>query len=50
MAAIPPAMARDVTDMAGTTQPMPDHPARIADLWFAHNELVLMLGARARLS
>lgn len=44
MAAIPPAMARDVTDMAGTTQPVPDHPARIADLWFAHNELVLMLG------
>lgn len=39
-----PAMAREVTDMAGVTQSVPDHPARIADLWFAHNELVLMLG------
>ncbi|MCE2565810.1 ABC transporter substrate-binding protein [Komagataeibacter sp. FNDCF1] len=39
-----PAMARDVTDMAGTAQSVPDQPARIADLWFAHNELVLMLG------
>ncbi|WP_010507144.1 ABC transporter substrate-binding protein [Komagataeibacter europaeus] len=41
---LPPAMAREVTDMAGVAQSVPDHPARIADLWFAHNELVLMLG------
>ncbi|MCE2576243.1 ABC transporter substrate-binding protein [Komagataeibacter sp. FNDCR2] len=40
----PPAMARDITDMAGNAVSVPDHPTRIADLWFAHNELVLMLG------
>ncbi|WP_282761035.1 ABC transporter substrate-binding protein [Komagataeibacter saccharivorans] len=43
-AAAPAASARDITDMAGTPSSVPDHPARIADLWFAHNELVLMLG------
>ncbi|CAM3021868.1 ABC transporter substrate-binding protein [Komagataeibacter xylinus] len=39
-----PATAREITDMAGHAQAVPDHPARIADLWFAHNELLLMLG------
>ncbi|MBV1831173.1 ABC transporter substrate-binding protein [Komagataeibacter sp. AV436] len=38
------ATAREITDMAGHAQAVPDHPARIADLWFAHNELLLMLG------
>ncbi|GAB6967808.1 ABC transporter substrate-binding protein [Komagataeibacter kakiaceti JCM 25156] len=45
----PPAMARDVTDMAGNAVSVPDHPTRIADLWFAHNELVLMLGGARQL-
>ncbi|BAK84865.1 ABC transporter substrate-binding protein [Komagataeibacter medellinensis] len=50
MVAHRPAMARDVTDMAGTIQSVPDQPARIADLWFAHNELVLMLGGAGQIA
>lgn len=44
----PAAMARDITDMAGHAVSVPDHPDRIADLWFAHNELLLMLGGADR--
>ncbi|GBQ61610.1 Fe3+ transporter ferrichrome-binding periplasmic protein [Ameyamaea chiangmaiensis NBRC 103196] len=42
--------ARTVTDMRGHQVSIPDHPARIADLWYAHNELVVMLGGAARIA
>lgn len=38
------AAERTVQDLAGETVALPAHPARIADLWFAHNELLVMLG------
>ena len=36
---------RQITDMDGTVVSVPPHPASIADLWFAHNEILIMLGA-----
>lgn len=39
------ALARSVTDMSGTAVTVPDAPTAIADLWFAHNEILVMLGA-----
>ncbi|WP_323991368.1 ABC transporter substrate-binding protein [Nguyenibacter sp. L1] len=44
------APARSVVDMTGRVVACPDHPSRIADLWFAHNELVLMLGGAGRIA
>ena len=41
----PPAVARTVTDMSGTAVTVPNTPTAIADLWFAHNEILVMLGA-----
>ncbi|MBB2161440.1 ABC transporter substrate-binding protein [Gluconacetobacter sacchari] len=41
---------RVVVDMAGQRVTVPDHPARIADLWFAHNAVTIMLGATARIA
>ncbi|MFP5021219.1 ABC transporter substrate-binding protein [Pseudonocardia phyllosphaerae] len=46
----PPAgPTRPVTDTAGTTVQVPERPARIADAWPAHNEVVTMLGAGDRI-
>lgn len=42
--------ARTVVDMAGQSVTAPDHPARIADLWFAHNAVTIMLGGAARIA
>ncbi|WP_050935020.1 ABC transporter substrate-binding protein [Gluconacetobacter diazotrophicus] len=42
--------ARTVMDMTGHAVTCPDHPDRIADLWFAHNELTIMLGAAGRIA
>ncbi|WP_227004812.1 ABC transporter substrate-binding protein [Acetobacter senegalensis] len=39
------AQARTVVDMSGTPVEIKDNPTAIADLWFAHNELLVMLGA-----
>lgn len=39
------AQARTVVDMSGTPVEIKDTPAFIADLWFAHNEILVMLGA-----
>lgn len=44
-----PALARNVTDMSGTVVTVPDTPTAIADLWFAHNEILVMLGAAAKI-
>ncbi|MDG6094806.1 ABC transporter substrate-binding protein [Acetobacter sp. AN02] len=41
--------SRHVQDMFGTDVAVPDAPLRIADLWFAHNEIVTMLGAGSRI-
>ncbi|MFW7266517.1 ABC transporter substrate-binding protein [Gluconacetobacter sp. Hr-1-5] len=41
---------RTVVDMAGQSVTVPDRPARIADLWFAHNAVTIMLGAAARIA
>ncbi|MBB2204695.1 ABC transporter substrate-binding protein [Gluconacetobacter takamatsuzukensis] len=41
---------RTVVDMAGQSVTVPDHPARIADLWFAHNAVTIMLGAAGRIA
>lgn len=38
-----------VTDLAGNTLEVPAQVDRIADLWHAHNQIVLMLGAGDRL-
>ncbi|GBQ85371.1 Fe3+ transporter ferrichrome-binding periplasmic protein [Gluconacetobacter johannae DSM 13595] len=42
--------ARTVVDMAGHSVSVPDRPGRIADLWFAHNTLTIMLGATGRIA
>lgn len=39
------AEARTVVDMSGTPVEIKDTPTAIADLWFAHNEVLVMLGA-----
>ncbi|GBQ90952.1 Fe3+ transporter ferrichrome-binding periplasmic protein [Acetobacter nitrogenifigens DSM 23921 = NBRC 105050] len=39
-----------VSDMQGEKVSTPAHPVRIADLWFAHNEVVAMLGAADRVA
>lgn len=39
-----PAQTRTLHDRAGAVVVLPRHPRRIADLWFAHNALVVMLG------
>ena len=44
MASAHAAGTKTVTDMMGVKTEVPVPPARIADLWFAHNELVVMLG------
>jgi iron complex transport system substrate-binding protein len=36
---------RTITDMAGNTVDIPANIERVADLWHAHNEVMLMLGA-----
>ncbi|MBB2189541.1 ABC transporter substrate-binding protein [Gluconacetobacter azotocaptans] len=36
--------------MAGHSVSVPDRPGRIADLWFAHNTLTIMLGATDRIA
>ncbi|MGO3517225.1 MAG: ABC transporter substrate-binding protein [Acetobacter cibinongensis] len=43
------AFARPVTDMGGTVVQVPDAPSAIADLWFAHNESLVMLGAASKI-
>ncbi|WP_242011255.1 ABC transporter substrate-binding protein [Acetobacter fallax] len=40
---------RIVRDMTGASVAVPAHPQRIADLWFAHNEVLAMLGAADRI-
>ncbi len=40
---------RVVRDMTGAEATVPAHPERIADLWFAHNEVLAMLGAADRI-
>ncbi|MBB2201375.1 ABC transporter substrate-binding protein [Gluconacetobacter tumulisoli] len=42
--------ARTVVDMAGHSVSIPERPGRIADLWFAHNTLTIMLGAVDRIA
>lgn len=37
--------ARTLTDMSGAEVELPNTPTAIADLWFAHNEILVMLGA-----
>ncbi|GBR02198.1 Fe3+ transporter ferrichrome-binding periplasmic protein [Acetobacter oeni LMG 21952] len=37
-------------DMTGAAVVVPAHPHRIADLWFAHNEVLAMLGATDRIA
>lgn len=49
-AAETPAGTRVVRDMSGATFTVPEHPRRIADLWFAHNEVLAMLGGGDRLA
>ncbi|GAN71800.1 TroA family protein [Acetobacter syzygii] len=44
-----PAHARLVTDMSGATVEIKNSAAPIADLWFAHNEISVMLGAAPRI-
>lgn len=39
-----------VADMTGQVQQVPAWPGHIADLWFAHNELTIMLGAADRIA
>ncbi|MCP1243288.1 TroA family protein [Acetobacter lambici] len=43
------AHARLVTDMSGATVEIKDGAPPIADLWFAHNEISVMLGAAPRI-
>lgn len=43
------AQARLVTDMSGATVEIKDGAPPIADLWFAHNEISVMLGAAPRI-
>lgn len=43
------AHARLVTDMSGATVEIKDDAPPIADLWFAHNEISVMLGAAPRI-
>lgn len=54
LAAAPPAAAapptRTVAGLDGQALTVPARPARIADLWFAHNELLVMLGATDRIA
>ncbi|WP_239019209.1 ABC transporter substrate-binding protein [Novacetimonas pomaceti] len=45
-----PQATRPVADMTGQVQQVPRQPRRIADLWFAHNELTIMLGAADRIA
>lgn len=45
----PATMARSVTDMSGHTVEIKDDHPPIADLWFAHNEISVMLGAADRI-
>ncbi|MFT9016249.1 MAG: sugar ABC transporter substrate-binding protein [Acetobacter sp.] len=40
---------RTVTDMAGAAVMLRPGPTPIADLWFAHNEITVMLGAAGRI-
>ncbi|MCW4581289.1 ABC transporter substrate-binding protein [Gluconacetobacter entanii] len=44
------AATHGVTDMTGQVQQVPASPRHIADLWFAHNELTIMLGAADRIA
>ncbi|MBX0344834.1 ABC transporter substrate-binding protein [Acetobacter sp. TBRC 12305] len=44
-----PAAERTVTDMAGAAVTIRPGPTPIADLWFAHNEITVMLGAADRI-
>lgn len=39
------AAGRVITDQSGHPVTVPAAPVRIADLWYAHNELLIMLGA-----
>jgi len=41
---------RTVTDQSGTQLQVPVHPQRIADLWFAHNAIMVMLGGTDRIA
>ncbi len=43
------AQARLVTDMSGATVEIKDDTPPIADLWYAHNEISVMLGAAPRI-
>lgn len=44
------APTHDLKDMADTTVTVPVTPKHIADLWFAHNEVMAMLGAADRVA
>ncbi|PCD79776.1 TroA family protein [Acetobacter orleanensis] len=44
-----PVYPRMVTDMSGTSVALDKSAARIADLWFAHNEITVMLGGAERI-
>lgn len=41
---------RTITDQSDRQVAVPAMPARIADLWYAHNELLIMLGATDRIA
>lgn len=45
----PQALARDVQDIQGNTVTVPDKVERIADLWHANNQVVLLLGGADKL-
>lgn len=47
--AVPQAFARDVQDIQGNTVTVPDKVERIADLWHANNQVVLLLGGADKL-
>lgn len=49
LAAAPALHARSVQDIEGRTVELPDRVARVADLWPANNQVVLMLGGADKL-
>lgn len=44
------AETRTLTDMTGVVSELPARPTHIADLWYAHNELLVMLGGASTIA
>lgn len=44
------AETKTLTDMTGAISELPTRPAHIADLWYAHNELLIMLGGASTIA